>query len=101
MDWSILAEMTSDAVAVFRSGQRVTIGTALLDCIEGTLRSSWAAEAWGRDNTYRLSLTVRRADLTTLPAVRSTVTYRGTTYRIIERAENNLAGSVQLHLGDA
>ena len=99
-DWTAVADTTADVLAEYASGYLVTVGTAQVACTESVLRASWAAEQWGRDNTYKMTLTIALSALASLPAVRSTVTYRGTSYRIIDIATNNLAGMVQLHLAD-
>lgn len=100
-DWSELQAAHAAVIDEYRSGYLVTIGAYQALCVQSTLRQAWAAELWGRDNTYRLTLTVMLADIGgTVPAVRSLATYRGTSYRILEIAQQ-LVGSVQLHLGDA
>lgn len=101
-DWSQLQAAHAAVIDEYRSGYLVTIGAYQAPCVESALRASWAAELWGRDNTYRLTVTVMLDAIGgTAPAVRSTVTYRSTTYRILEISQAQLIGSVQLHLGDA
>lgn len=101
-DWQQVQDWLADVNDEFASGYLATVGTTQVPVTESVLRASWAAEQWGRDNTYQFSLSMMLADLGgTLPEVRNTITYRGSTYRIIGITQNRLTGQVQLHLGDA
>lgn len=100
-DWADIQGMTANVISEYASGELLTVGTAQVACTEGTMRAAMAGEQWGRDNQRTMPVCVAAADLPTLPAVRSTVTYRSTTYRILDIAENKPAGIVTLYLGDA
>jgi len=100
-DWSQARAMAEAAIDAYAAPSPVTIGSAQYPCTQGAMRREAAQERWGRDNTYRLTLTVKRALLSAVPTVRTTVTYGGVSYRILDITDNALTGQTQLHLGDA
>lgn len=100
-DYTALQARQAAVIREFASPVRVTIGTAEYPCVESVVNGSAAAERWGRDNAYRRSLLLVLSDLTTIPAHRSTVTYRGSTYRIIETVRNDVSDTLLIHLADA
>ena len=100
--WDKAATLAGRIATNYGTGKTVTIGSLVIDgVIEGTMNMAAAAERWGQDNTYAFSLTFERSKLTAgLPEVRSTVTYRGTVWRIIGVVDSITTGTVQLQLGD-
>ena len=103
MDWTEMSNLAGRVISGFASGEAATVGSvAISNVIESTVARDAVANRWGRDNTYQFSITVAVADLTDgLPAARSTLVYRDSTWRIIGMDHSKLAGTVTLHLADA
>lgn len=101
MDWEALQELNADILAEYASGQTAVFGSVRASPTEGQVARGKAFERWGSDTTYRRTLYVVAGIFSTLPAVRSTCTYRGATWRIIDIDHNESAGIIAFHLADA
>lgn len=102
MNWDTLQQLSERLIDAYAAGVSVTVGSLALRAVESTMDRGQAAARWGANTTYRVSLTIALGKLTAgLPAVRSLVTWRAVSMRIVDLQVNRLAGTVTLHLEDA
>ena len=78
----------------------VTISGTDYDAARQVISREKQYEEYGTSSEYRFSVLLNGADLTTIPAVDTTVTISGTTYRIIGIENDSADIGIRLDLGE-
>jgi hypothetical protein len=83
---SLANEIAADLAAIEPDmGNTCTIAGESMACIANFLRRGQTIVFGGKETTIKLTVLVRASLMATVPALKETITYSGTKYRIVER----------------
>lgn len=77
----------------------LTVGTATYTVTKTALKSGKKITEYGRESSYDFSLIAVKTDFTTVPEVKSRVTYNSMDYRIMGKEEDSFGIGIRLDCG--